>query len=142
MSITVLGFSGITAAIGIRIHQKAFLAARVRGLLFAAGIASIFSVAPLANLNLIYCAVGYMVFSSSLLIWAFFGLHKNPDAQSSTTVFIGGNSIILSAIVALAYSIAWAPHLLANVYVYALSMMLLLSGIFFVRMVLALASPE
>ena len=142
LSIAVLGFSGITAAIGSQTQQKSFLAARAKGLLFAGGVAAIFSVAPLTDLSLAYCAIGYMCSSSSLLVWAFFGLHRNPQARSSIFIFSIGNAIIITAIGALAYSLALAPELLPKAYVFALSMVLLLAGIFFVRLVLALTSSE
>ena len=142
VSIAVLGFSGITAAIGSQSHKMGFLAARVKGLLFAAGITSVCSVAPLTSLHLFYCSIAYILFATSLLIWAIFGLLRNPDAQSNMVVFVVGNSLMLSAIVSLIYALIVAPENLLVAYVYSLCMSLLLAGIFFIRLVLAIVSPN
>lgn len=142
VSIAVLGFSGITAAIGSQTRRMGFFAARVKGLLFAAGIASVCSVAPLASLQLFYCSIGYILFATSLLVWAIFGLLRNPDAQTNLGVFVVGNSILLSAIGSLVYALIIAPENLFGAYVYSLCMSLLLAGIFFVRLVLAIVSQD
>ena len=139
MSIAMLGFSGLMVAIS---KASTTVVTRVKGLIFFASVSAICSVIPLTGLSLILCAASYIALVSVVIVWGYSNFYRNPAAQANNAIYFSLNGALLSAIVLLSYSIAIAPELLHQAYMYGLFVVLLSSGSYFVRMVLFLVSNE
>ncbi len=139
MSIAMLGFSGLMVAIS---DVSSIVVARVKGLLFFASIAAICSVIPLTGLSLTLCSLVYIVLVLAMNVWSYINFFLNPQAQASKGIYISLTAALISAIIVLTYCIFYKNDLLLDAYIGAISVALLCSGTFFVRMVLFLVSEK
>ena len=139
MSIAMLGFSGLMVAIS---DVSSIVVARVKGLLFFASIAAICSVIPHYWLSLTLCSLVYIVLVLAMNVWSYINFFLNPQAQASKGIYISLTAALISAIIVLTYCIFYKNDLLLDAYIGAISVALLCSGTFFVRMVLFLVSEK
>ena len=139
MSIAMLGFSGLMVAVS---DTTSIITARVKGLLFTASIAVICSVLPLTGLSIVYCSFVYIGLMLYMTIWTYSNFFRNPAANANSTIYVSLNVALLSTMIALLYSIFQHQSILFHAYLYAISITLLCSGTYFVRMVLFIAAEK
>ena len=136
ISVALFGFSGLVAVLG-NATQQAFFSTRIRGLLFSAGAAVICSVAPLAKLDLVYCAFLYVGLAVAMQAWAITVLMRTHGARASWTIYFAMLTLSLTAVGALLYGVFRDTEVLHTAYLFGLCVQLFTAAIFFIRMVLA-----
>ena len=139
VSVAILGFSGMVAVIGDSNNTSPFIAARIRGLLLTSGSAAVSALAPLTGLTLTYCSILLIVIILASQLWGVW-LMMQQAAKPSWTIFFVSLVAMLSAVIWLTYGLVVDPGVLIFGYVFAVSVLLLMSGLFFARMVLAITS--
>ena len=142
VSIALLGFSGIAAVLGGSRAQTRFIAPRIQGLLWTAGIAALCSTAPLAGVDLTLCSILYVVLAICSQYWAITNLMRHPSANASWTIYTFALSGIVAAVGYLCYALIIEPSLLVSAYKYAIYVMMVIAGIFFVRMAITVSSAD
>jgi hypothetical protein len=70
VSVTLLGFSGITAIMGHSRFAQQGVAYRMQGLLYGSSVAFIGSILPLVGIPILPAAVGMAALLSAAIIWA------------------------------------------------------------------------
>lgn len=139
LAVAILGFSGIVAVIGDSKSSRSFVSVRIRGLLLTACVAAVSSIAPLTGLGLAYCSILVVILLLGSQIWDFW-LMKQQAAKPSWTVFYVSLVLIMAGVCWLILGLVYRPELLVSGYVYSIVVMLLMAGMFFVRMVLEITS--
>jgi hypothetical protein len=136
ISVALLGFSGLVAVLG-NATQRAFFSTRIRGLLFSSGAAVICSVAPLAKLDLVYCAFLYIGLVIAMQAWAITGLMRSEGARPSWAIYVALLTLSLTAVSGLLYGVFLNTEILHTAYLFGLCVQLFTAAIFFIRLVLA-----
>jgi hypothetical protein len=139
VSVAILGFSGIVAVIDDSNNTSPFVAARIRGLLLTSGIAAISALAPLTGLALTYCSILLIILIIASQLWGIW-LMRQQAAKPSWVIFFLSLIAMLAAVIWIVYGLVSEPEMLISGYIFTVSVMLLMSGLFFVRMVLAITS--
>ncbi len=139
LAVAILGFSGIVAVIGDSKSSRSYVAVRIRGLLLTAGIAAVSSIAPLTGVALTHCSILFVILLVGSSSWGFW-LMTQQSANPSWIVFYVSQAAILIGVVWLILGLVYTPEILVFGYMYSIVMMLLMAGMFFVRMVLEITS--
>ena len=142
ISVALLGFASITAAVAGQTRKPEVLTARIKGLLMSATIACVGSIAPLTHLDIIYCAVGYLFLLVIFLVWSGLEFFRNRDAKWNMQIWIVGYSLTISTTGFLLYSLLTATELIHVAYICAICVSLGMAGTVFVRFVLVIISGE
>ena len=69
VSVTLLGFSGITAIMGYSRFAQQGVTYRMQGLLYASSLAFIGSILPLVGIPILLAAVSIAALGSAVIIW-------------------------------------------------------------------------
>jgi hypothetical protein len=141
LAVAILGFSGIVAVIGDSTSSRPYIVVRIRGLLLTASVAAVSSIVPLTGLGLSYCSILLVILLLGSAIWGFW-LMKQQSANPSWIVFYVSQTAILIGVGWLIVGLAFRPELLVSGYLYSIVSMLLMAGLFFVRMVLAITTES
>ena len=140
VSVALFGFSGLAAVVGGSKQKQTYISVRIRGLLFTSGVAAICSIAPLTGLNLLYCSVLYIVLLVWTQYWAISGFMRQQSSQASWMIYVPSFTAMVVAVASLLYGILLDPSLLFYAYMYGICVMLVVAGIFFIRMVLSIST--
>jgi len=139
LAVAILGFSGIVAVIGDSTSSRSYIVVRIRGLLLTASVAAISAIAPLTGLGLTYCSIIFVILMLGSALWGFW-LMKQQSANPSWIVFSVSQTAILIGVGWLIVGLVLKPRLLDSGYMYSVTTMLLMAGMFFVRLILAIST--
>lgn len=138
LSVTMLGFSGITAVLGGSQLDSPFIIVRIKGLLFCAGVAGVASIMPLAGLTLEHSAYLFELLLLSLMAWNFLGFRSISSHRASLPIFIPLIALLLSSSIFLGYQLYFEASNLTSAYAFGISACLLCAGSYFIRVVLSM----
>jgi hypothetical protein len=137
VSVTLLGFSGITAVIGHSRFAQQGVAYRILGLLYSSSAAFIGSILPLVGIPILPAAVGIAALVSAVNIWVgktLFGRSRQELRANPALVW----TFFPMAVMVNLY-LWWSIFVLAEqlLYVYQLQIgfLLLISTVYFIRLV-------
>ena len=137
VSITLLGFSGLTAILGHSRFDPVGVAYRTKMLLYASSVAFIGSILPLVGVPILLGAIGMAASMSVLTIWAgryVFGWSVQKVQTSLALNWIFFPSFTLLTLYLWWTIFAFAAHLLL-IYELSIGLYLLLATVSFVRLV-------
>jgi hypothetical protein len=137
VSVTLLGFSGITAVIGQSRFDQLGVGYRMQLLLYTSSAAFVGSILPLVGIPILLATIGMAVSMTTLTVWTsrnFFGWFQQKVQMSLALVWI-----FLPLFIILTLYLWWSIFTLAEqlLFIYELSIgsFLLLATVAFVRLV-------
>ena len=139
ISIALLGFSGLASALSAASRKnRGFLKIRLKALLIISGSACFGSLAPLTGLDLYYCCLAFALLIVGTVVSTCRDFLNTPDAAPSrilAVICIGWSAI---AVIFQSIALALETDMIEVAYMFALSGTIAVSGLFFIRFVLAL----
>ncbi len=136
VSITLLGFSGLTAVIGYSRFDQRGIAYRTLMSLYQSSVAFIGSIMPLVGIPILFAAIGLATLMSVLTIWVGMRI-SGVSAAYKTHPLITGILFPMYVIVlsALWWSIVTLAGQLQFIYELSIGMNLLVATVAFIRLV-------
>ena len=137
VSVTLLGFSGITAIMGYSRFDQRGVTYRMQGLLYTSALALAASILPLVGIPLLHAAIAVAILASATIMWAGkmqLGRSRNevrPNPFLLWTFLPAGVLVMLS----LWWSILISTEYLLLTYQLAIGFNLLLATTYFIRLV-------
>ncbi len=137
VSVTLLGFSGITAIVGRSRFAQQGVTYRMQGLLYTSSLAFIGSILPLVGIPILPAAIGIAALTSAVIIWAgknSFGRSRHEIRPNPALVW----TVLPMAVMVNLYlwwSILTLAEQLLFVYQLQIGVQLLIATLYFVRLV-------
>ena len=137
VSITLLGFSGLTAILGHSRFDQLGVAYRTQMLLYASSVAFIGSILPLVGVPVLLGAIGMAASMSVLTVWAAKRLFGWSAQKVPTSLAL--NWIFFPTFIMLTLYLLWSIFTLAEqlllIYELSIGLYLMLATVSFVRLV-------
>jgi hypothetical protein len=135
VSITILGFSGVTTALGHLSSNTRYISIRTKGLLFAASIAFIASIGPLAGFPEFFAAIFLAIAALSTSCICLYAFTKS--GANSSLVWPVHIALITSSLW-LVYNLITNTQQIGQPYIATTALLIISSVILFIRLVISI----